>query len=565
MDFSPINKCTNPLRIQRGGEVIFVPCGHCIHCKQSNQSRWRQRLKHHLESPTFSKHLFITLTYENSHLPSIELGPNNTIISVTHTKFKSGNSNDYYRVNILDSFKERDFQFNDSIPTDSFIPHYVTKYDSSKNKAIYDTTQTFAICLRKDIQDFLKRLRSILSRHFLTRNRDTSFTYFICSEYGPKTFRPHYHGILSFRDSFVASLCNSSFINQAWSKSNLGANELAKQSQYITVGDATASYVSKYVSCDTDLPPVLRLPFTKPFFSSSKSVPIGSEILDVSDISHIVRETNLLYPYTYKDKDSNELITMQLPYPPSLWRTYFPQFLFHGRLDVSILSQLYTRIFDLNPYAKIPNYTKRFNNLFHIGVKDTNNSRLSNYNISDYEYNTYSHILPELLKHHQFIDLFLFGIPQNRTVVNKINKLRIKLLNTNDNWCSTADDYLYHLNLYLTKTFSNSLKYQYENYYNNYKTTYFTPITFAEYFPTFHDSLPKILSTLDPQVYESLASYLFNEFKLILEDFYDNSLNKIDFDIFNKKQYRFFNQQAKNNQQQFNTKRLHYQTKHLNY
>ena len=43
------------------------------------------------------------------------------------------------------------------------------------------------------LQLWLKRHRMSYSRHF---NRDVDFKYFICSEYGPNTGRPHYHGIL---------------------------------------------------------------------------------------------------------------------------------------------------------------------------------------------------------------------------------------------------------------------------------------------------------------------------------------------------------------------------------
>lgn len=44
---------------------------------------------------------------------------------------------------------------------------------------------------KKDIQDWLKR-----GRMKLKRDKGLEFTYFITSEYGPRTLRPHYHGIL---------------------------------------------------------------------------------------------------------------------------------------------------------------------------------------------------------------------------------------------------------------------------------------------------------------------------------------------------------------------------------
>ena len=45
---------------------------------------------------------------------------------------------------------------------------------------------------KEDVQLWLKRNRTIAKR----RNSSFDFTYFITSEYGPRTLRPHYHGVL---------------------------------------------------------------------------------------------------------------------------------------------------------------------------------------------------------------------------------------------------------------------------------------------------------------------------------------------------------------------------------
>ena len=49
----------------------------------------------------------------------------------------------------------------------------------------------FAVPKVEDVQKFHKRLRRYIQYHKL----DISFKYFVCSEYGPKHFRPHYHGL----------------------------------------------------------------------------------------------------------------------------------------------------------------------------------------------------------------------------------------------------------------------------------------------------------------------------------------------------------------------------------
>lgn len=58
-----------------------------------------------------------------------------------------------------------------------------------------------------DIQLWIKRHRIKFERLF---NREIDFKYFICSEYGPNTGRPHYHGIF-FTDispTFITKMFN---------------------------------------------------------------------------------------------------------------------------------------------------------------------------------------------------------------------------------------------------------------------------------------------------------------------------------------------------------------------
>jgi len=90
---------------------------------------------------------------------------------------------------------------------------------------------------KRDVQLYLKRLRKSLSPYFTVR-------YFLCSEYGMKTFRPHYHAVLFFRlnsqyewrDSFLSSLYK--VVVDKW------------QQGFCYVGTCTPqsiSYVAKYV------------------------------------------------------------------------------------------------------------------------------------------------------------------------------------------------------------------------------------------------------------------------------------------------------------------------------
>lgn len=76
------------------------------------------------------------------------------------------------------------------------VPYYVNKYDGQIYRTVY----------AKHVQDWLKRFRIRFNREF---GKDAKFKYFITSEYGPRTYRPHLHGIIFGIDKITsASLFN---------------------------------------------------------------------------------------------------------------------------------------------------------------------------------------------------------------------------------------------------------------------------------------------------------------------------------------------------------------------
>ena len=82
----------------------------------------------------------------------------------------------------------------------------------SKNGDSIDYTYSYVN--KVDVQKFLKRLRRLIiydKENLLSsipvENR--KFRYFICSEYGPKTFRAHYHGLLFFPDVRISDAVRS--------------------------------------------------------------------------------------------------------------------------------------------------------------------------------------------------------------------------------------------------------------------------------------------------------------------------------------------------------------------
>lgn len=111
-----------------------------------------------------------------------------------------------------------------------------------------------APCVRKkDVQDFLKRLRFNI--------RPFKIRYFLVSEYGPKTLRPHYHMLL-FNFPLILQNKFDEYLNNSWKN---GFTSVSK------VTDAHINYVTSYCLDSSILPKHLE----KNFMLCSKRPYIG--------------------------------------------------------------------------------------------------------------------------------------------------------------------------------------------------------------------------------------------------------------------------------------------------
>lgn len=158
---------------------IGIPCGHCIGCRLDKSRQWADRMM--LELDHSKTAVFVTLTYDNDHVPIGMIDPNG-------------------------------------------VPVYT-------------------LC-KRDVQLWLKRLRKYLP--------DKHIRYYIAGEYGPKTLRPHYHGII-----FGLDLSDIFGLVQ-YGKNAFGQNyytspwfEKLWKCGYVSIAPVswqTCAYVSRYVT-----------------------------------------------------------------------------------------------------------------------------------------------------------------------------------------------------------------------------------------------------------------------------------------------------------------------------
>lgn len=172
----------------------------------------------------------------------------------------------------------------------SWVTRLQQEYRCSINSIFFTLTyndmhtprmNALSVTSKTDIQNFMKRLRKLL--------KITGLRYFIISEYGPKTLRPHYHGIL-FNLPTDLSKINldvhfptprnkiewlygiTKCIERAWQKNG-------EPMGFVTVDEVTGpriNYVAKYCLAFRLLPHSYRTKEARPFLLSSRKPGIGA-------------------------------------------------------------------------------------------------------------------------------------------------------------------------------------------------------------------------------------------------------------------------------------------------
>lgn len=134
------------------------------------------------ESSRHSGVAFLTLTYNDSHLPYISLDASNEDISALKDKISS-------------------------IPYSQDLSRLRS---SGTSKSDYIDPRRISLGIdvpTVDKQHVVKWLKLSRERYYRSLGSRLSLKYFVCSEYGPRTLRPHYHVLLFFD-------CNPMYIRQ---------------------------------------------------------------------------------------------------------------------------------------------------------------------------------------------------------------------------------------------------------------------------------------------------------------------------------------------------------------
>lgn len=362
--------CVNPVLVRQNGRWYAHACGKCFMCLDKKAKIWRARITQEFKDNRFA--LFFTLTYDNNHVPFARPAEDAPCY-------------------ILDDAKG--FKFPDSYQTSYSEKVSVDYADCGRvipALSGFDVVNSFGVASRLDVQKFLKRFRyylnSLLLRHARLKFYDKLFSftywlgynpklqdfeswlddlddeeyslyseiyqyykkiyekekakakqvvrYFICSEYGSHTFRPHYHGFFWFDDEKAyeyATRC----IYKAWKMCRKGNINVQP------ADSGTASYVTTYVTSFTDLPKVLQSKFARPFCLASKGPAIGYKSYSPEKVQRLYLERTIFRTDETVTKQGKQ--TVVYPVPPSVVCRYFPKCFEYGTLSDVDKLRVYTR------------------------------------------------------------------------------------------------------------------------------------------------------------------------------------------------------------------------------
>jgi len=312
--------CLRPVRIfnKYTHSYEYVSCGKCVACLQRAANIQSLRVSNEIKQHRYS--VMFTLTYDNEFLPKYEIfadckgrlqvAPVGRAVDL----FKYIPLN--YRLNGSDICLFED---------DTFIPRIRS----------YEDAYQFGVCSKVDIQNFIKRLRYWINKDKDIYGKAKEFRYYIASEYGPKTFRPHYHGVLFFDSKELLSKIQD-FIVKSWGlfarrkggKRNeftfIPFADVSLTRENVKLCDANASiYVAQYVAGNCDLPTVLQLRSTRPFHLCSKNPIIGEFKIDGQKVFEDIDRGVIEDSGTLFDKSSGSVKFVSFPYSADTLGTLF--------------------------------------------------------------------------------------------------------------------------------------------------------------------------------------------------------------------------------------------------
>ena len=217
-------------------DFLVVPCGKCFACTKARQDSFACRIR--AEADKKGKLSLVTLTYNEDNLPLVSTlwrcsKDTGEMECVSEPEF------------VCYGRKEDFFSYRKEMQSiePSRVPRYIDfPYLIEDDEYSYLVRITPSVC-RRDVQLWLKQCRIKLQR----LGKELDFTYAICSEYGPRTCRPHYHCVFCGLDPEDVEM-----FARLWNYGYTDVRHVNRVNPDGTDGfSRVADYIGKYVSKGT--------------------------------------------------------------------------------------------------------------------------------------------------------------------------------------------------------------------------------------------------------------------------------------------------------------------------
>lgn len=291
--------CENPVTFKNpyDGKVYTVPCGKCNTCAKNKSLYWVEKLETERKAHPYCT--FITLTYNDAHLPVFFLFGRNTLVDPE---------------------------------TGEIVDIDVDTYSSSID---YLREHDYQVChpCKEHLQRFIKKLRA-KTAFYETDDKKKIVRYILVAEYGPLHHRVHYHGILYYDSPWLARNIKK-VVTESWSVDNRdSANESLGFVKVEHVQSSAASYTAGYLYCSNDLPKIYSLKPLQPLKLFSKHPPLGSLSFGTEKVREIlVNGITRINNYSVRTGSVN-LVPLPLPLKNRLFPKIrgFSSFSHHDRV-----------------------------------------------------------------------------------------------------------------------------------------------------------------------------------------------------------------------------------------
>lgn len=293
-------------------QYVRVDCGKCDECQQKKADKRAQRIRDSISSGQLA--LFITLTYSNNYLPYIK--KSDLYSFKNRLPIYRNYESRYIRTGKGKSYRTRLRHHKNPRIIDYVDVNYEEENPFKNLKTAKGLTDVYSIIYYKDLQDFVKRFKVNCKRMYNFDFNENDSLYFSCAEYGPTTYRAHFHLLIIVPSDFETRARTA--IIKSWSYAYQYTT-----SAHIQIARDAAGYVSSYTNRPADFPKFFSQRTLKPRHSYSQNLGINQDCFSLSSILAKVAKGNLFINRTFNINGLPSVVAV--PIPKYVINRYFPK------------------------------------------------------------------------------------------------------------------------------------------------------------------------------------------------------------------------------------------------